>query len=162
MNKNKKKIINSPPLRSLLTPQSQFQSLLFPLSFLKTQVINGSITFILSLKTLISFLYLVCFCSSSSLHSSSSMLSRLASLYRVFFLDILDSWRLVSRDGFAVNYLISIIVLPEFSFLSLLFICLVLFSFISMLSSLRLSCYHLVFCHCFFLLVVFFLEALPC
>jgi hypothetical protein len=87
------------------------------------------------------------------------VLSRLSSLYQVsfFFLGILDSWILVSGDGFAVNYLITAIVLPEFSFLPLLFICLVLFSFISMLGSLRLSC-----CHCFYLLVVSFLEALLC
>jgi hypothetical protein len=87
------------------------------------------------------------------------VLSRLASLYQVsfFFLGILDSWILVSGDGFAVNYLITAIVLPEFSFLPLLFICLVLFSFISMLGSLRLSC-----CHCFCLLVVSFFEALLC
>jgi len=59
------------------------QSPLSPLAFLKTQVLNSSWfhnSLSLSLSKHLFFLYFVCLCYSSILHSPSSMLSRLASL----------------------------------------------------------------------------------
>ncbi|XP_024448515.1 uncharacterized protein LOC18103914 isoform X1 [Populus trichocarpa] len=60
-------------------------------SKLKLSTLAGSTTstLSLSLKTAISFLYFVCLCSSSSLHSASYVLSRLASLYQGLFVVIM-------------------------------------------------------------------------